>query len=168
VCAALADAALRTSLVRIILSAYLALAAVWDLRTRRVPNWLTLPLLVAVLAWRVARWDWAFVPYWCGCLAAWLLNSLGGGDVKLLMGLFGLFPRVEMFYLLLVFAGIGIGVVLVARHLRARSLRAWLISLAGRVVRLELFPSRSEMEAGAEPFTLLISLAGVAYVWVFT
>ena len=165
--AAMADAALRTSLVRIILSAYLALAAGWDLRTRRVPNWLTLPLLVAVLAWRVARWDWAFVPYWCGCLAAWLLNSLGGGDVKLLMALFGLFPRVELFYLLLIVAGTGIGTVLFLRHARARSLGAWFRRLASRLSRLDLFPSRSEMEAGAEPFTLFISLAGIAYVWVF-
>jgi len=152
---------------RVALTVYLILAAVWDLRTRRVPNWLTLPLLAGVLVWRLAQLDFTFVLYWCACLAAWLLNSLGGGDVKLLMGLFGLFPQVELFYLLLIFAGAGIGAVLTLRHVRARSLWAWLRRTAYRLSRLDLFPSRSEMEAGAEPFTLFISLAGVAYVWVF-
>ena len=152
---------------KIVLTIYLILAAVWDLRTRRVPNWLTLPLLAGVLVWRLAQWDFTFVPYWCACLAAWLLNSLGGGDVKLLMALFGLFPRVELFYLLLIVAGAGIGVVLFLRYARARSLGLWFRRMAYRLSRLDLFPSRSEMEAGAEPFTLFISLAGIAYVWVF-
>lgn len=151
---------------RIALTAYLVLAAVWDLRARRMPNWLTLPLLTGVLAWRLARLDFAFVPYWCGCLAAWLLNGLGGGDVKLLMALFGLFPRMELFYLLLTIAGVGIGAVLTLRYARARSLGAWLKRMAYRLSRLDLFPSRSEMEAAAEPFTLFISLAGIAYVWI--
>jgi len=97
---------------RVALTTYLVLAAVWDLRTRRVPNWLTLPLLAGVLAWRLAQLDFAFVPYCCACLGAWLVNSLGGGDVKLLMVLFGLFPQVELFYLLLIVASAGIGAVL--------------------------------------------------------
>ncbi len=59
-----------------ILTAYLVLAAAWDLRTRRVPNWLTLPLLAGVLTWRLAQLDFTFVPYWCACLVAWLVNSL--------------------------------------------------------------------------------------------
>lgn len=152
---------------RIALTIYLVLAAVWDLRTRRVPNWLTLPLLAGVLLWRLAQLDFTFVLYWCACLVAWLVNSLGGGDVKLLMALFGLFPQVELFYLLLIVAGAGIGVVLFLRYARARSLGVWFRRMAHRLSRLDLFPSRSEMEAGAEPFTLFVSLAGIAYVWVF-
>jgi Flp pilus assembly protein protease CpaA len=150
-----------------ILTAYLVLAAAWDLRTRRVPNWLTLPLLAGVLLWRLAQLDFTFVLYWCACLVAWLVNSLGGGDVKLLMMLFGLFPQVELFYLLLIVAGSGIGAVLFLRYARARSLGAWFGRMAYRLSRLNLFPSRSEMEAAAEPFTLFISLAGIAYAWVF-
>lgn len=151
---------------RIALTLYLALAAAWDFRTRRVPNWLTVPLLVTVLAWRLAHLDFAFLPYWLGCLAAWFLNSLGGGDVKLLMALFGLFPRVELFYLLLLIAGVSIGVVLLARHVRARSLGAWLSRSACRLSRLKLFPSKAEMEVAGEPFTFFISLAGIAYAWI--
>lgn len=78
-----------------------ALAGGWDLRQRRVPNALTLPLIVIALALagaRVALGQWglaelgALALAWVVCLAAWVLGLFGAGDSKLAMGLLGLFP----------------------------------------------------------------------------
>lgn len=59
--------------------------AVYDLRTRRVPNWVTLPLLVTGL---VQHFPGA-AGTWLGCLllfSAWHFGVLGG-DAKLWMAL---------------------------------------------------------------------------------
>lgn len=78
-----------------------ALAGGWDLRQRRVPNALTLPLIVIALTLagtRVALRQWgpaelgALALTLTVCLAAWVLGLFGGGDSKLAMGLLGLFP----------------------------------------------------------------------------
>jgi len=65
--------------------------AVYDLRTQRVPNWVTLPLLVAGL-----RLQFPGAPEtWLGCLllfSAWHLGVLGGGDAKLWMAFLWLVP----------------------------------------------------------------------------
>lgn len=78
-----------------------ALAGVFDLAGRRVPNALTLPLLMTALALAAARLtfgQWgpgdvlALVVAWAVCLVAWGLRLFGGGDAKLAMGLLGFFP----------------------------------------------------------------------------
>jgi len=79
-------------------SALLVLAAVWDLATARIPNWLTIPAAAGAVAWH------ATVSGWSGLLAGtagwlvgiallllpWLLGGLGAGDAKL-MGAVGAF-----------------------------------------------------------------------------
>ncbi len=78
-----------------------ALGGWFDLRQRKVPNALTLPLMALALALagvRVALGRWglaelgAIALVWAVCLAAWLLRLFGGGDAKLAMGLLGLVP----------------------------------------------------------------------------
>lgn len=149
------------------LTLYLIVAAVYDFRTQRVPNWLTVPPLVAILGWRVVHLEFVFLLYWAGCLAIWLLNGIGGGDAKLLMGMFGIFPRLELLYLFLIFAGVSLAVVLFVRYARLGKLKMWLTRTLNRLIALKLFPSRAEMEMAAEPFTVFISTAVIAYVWVF-
>jgi Flp pilus assembly protein protease CpaA len=149
------------------LTLYLALAAAWDLSTRRVPNWMTLPIAALVLLWRLARLDASFLPFWLGCLALWALNALGGGDVKLLLVLFGFFPRLEQLTLLLVIAGVCIAAILFVRYARVRGLGVWAKRTAYRLSRLQFFPSRAEMATASDPFALFIALAGIAYVWAF-
>ena len=147
------------------LTGYLVLAAAWDLRTRRVPNWLTLPGVAGVLAWRLAHLDVSFLPFWVACLLTWHLNLLGGGDVKLLLVLFGLFPEVELFYVFLGVTAVVLAVLLVWRRARSHRLGALVSSLTARLVTLRLVPSREQLEEQGEPFAFLISLAGVVYVW---
>lgn len=74
------------------------LAAVTDTRTGRIPNWLTLPLLVAgplihlVLHGRTAALASVLGIVACSLLPILLFvrGAMGGGDVKLLAGLGGL------------------------------------------------------------------------------
>jgi prepilin peptidase CpaA len=72
--------------------AFLALAAVWDLRTRRIPNWLTFGGSLAGLGVNVAiaheRGAFTSLTGWALgvglLLIPFLLGGIGGGDVKLL------------------------------------------------------------------------------------
>jgi Flp pilus assembly protein protease CpaA len=65
--------------------------AIYDIRTRCVPNWVTLPLLMTGLILQFPG-----VPEtWLGCLllfSAWRLGVLGGGDAKLWMAFLWLVP----------------------------------------------------------------------------
>jgi len=111
------------------LLALLAVAAVWDVRTGQIPNWLTYPAIVLGLALGVhlgapgqpeAGWHHGllhslggfavgFVPL----LAAFLLGGYGGGDAKLMgaVGAIGgawLFALYALFYSLLASAALGV------------------------------------------------------------
>ncbi len=66
-------------------------ASLYDLRTRRIPNWVTLPLLIAGL---IAHFP-GTVELWLVCLAlesAWAMSWMGGGDTKLWMAMFWILP----------------------------------------------------------------------------
>lgn len=147
------------------LSAYLLLAAAWDLRTLQVPNWLTLPALGGVLIWRLVHMDVSFLPFWAACLVSWYVNILGGGDVKLLMVLFGLFPEVELVYTFLIGAAVILAMLVLWRRARTRKLQTFFVSVGHRVLALDFFPSASALQAQGEPFTFVIALVGIVYVW---
>lgn len=87
-------AMLATDPRTVVLFGMLVCAATIDVRSRRIPNWLTLPGTAFALLYS------AFVPFWGehgflwslgGCLLAllilfplWMLGILGAGDVKLM------------------------------------------------------------------------------------
>jgi len=147
------------------LSAYLLLAAAWDLHTLQVPNWLTLPALCGVLAWRLAHLDVSFLPFWAACLVSWYVHVLGGGDVKLLMVLFGLFPEVGLVYTFLIGAAVILALLVLWRRARTRKLQTGFVSLGQRVLALNFFPSARALQEQGEPFTFVIALVGIVYVW---
>jgi Flp pilus assembly protein protease CpaA len=65
--------------------------AIYDLRTQRVPNWATLPLLITGLMLHFPGAPGT----WLGCLllfSAWRFGVLGGGDAKLWMAFLWLAP----------------------------------------------------------------------------
>lgn len=147
------------------LSAYLLLAAAWDLRTLQVPNWLTLPAMAGVLVWRLAHVDVSFLPFWAACLLSWYVHALGGGDVKLLMVLFGLFPEVELVYSFLMGAGVILTLLVLWRRARSRKLRTFFVSLGNRILTFDIFPSDKPLQEQGEPFTFVISFVGILYAW---
>jgi prepilin peptidase CpaA len=78
--------------IRIFLEVLVILAAIWDIRTRRIPNWLTLSGVVLGVALNTFLFEinglWfslkglglAFVVYF----VLYLLHAMGAGDVKLM------------------------------------------------------------------------------------
>jgi prepilin peptidase CpaA len=76
----------------IVVAAAVGIAAVWDLRTRRIPNWLTIPAALAGLAvnaWTGGRDGLQSAALGLGLalligLPLFALHALGGGDVKLM------------------------------------------------------------------------------------
>jgi Flp pilus assembly protein protease CpaA len=70
---------------------YVLALSLYDLRTKGVPNWATLPLLTAGI---VAHFPGTF-PVWIACLfvfLAWHAGQMGAGDAKLWMALFWAIP----------------------------------------------------------------------------
>jgi prepilin peptidase CpaA len=83
------------------LAAFTIVAAVWDLRYRRIPNWLTVPMLALGLVFHAIVGGWAgtegglvesglksaLLGFFVGfgtLFALWLVGGGGGGDVKLM------------------------------------------------------------------------------------
>lgn len=85
-------------------------ALVWDLRTRRIPNAVTVSALVAALLFHGIAGGWAGLGFALGGFGAgfgllfllWLVGGGGGGDVKL-MGALGAWLGAQL--ILIVFLG---------------------------------------------------------------
>ena len=107
----------------------LILAAAWDLRTRRIPNWITLPLVVSGLARccilrgtpgpgtaALGMLVGAAIPF-----VLFAIGALGGGDVKLMAGVgawLGPLPALAVF---LISGVLGMVVVLAQSALQGRT-----------------------------------------------
>jgi prepilin peptidase CpaA len=78
--------------IRIFLELLVILAAVWDVRTRRIPNWLTLPGVVLGVALNTFLFEinglWFSLKglglAFCVYFVLYLLRAMGAGDVKLM------------------------------------------------------------------------------------
>lgn len=153
---------------QICLLAFLAAAAFCDIRTRRIPNWLTVAaaiagLLYAILLAPPEDESWFGLAIGFGVmLLLYLIKGVGAGDVKMMVGvgLFAGYPAIIYF-------------------LFYSSLAALLIMLAPRAWRGELWASikRSFRRAkpgeadGAGPGPIsgsfaLALLIGVVWVWI--
>jgi Flp pilus assembly protein protease CpaA len=173
----LTDPRTVNTLIRLGASIALLALAGYDLRHKRVPNCIVQPLLIAsavVLALRLglnaAGWgDLALVGMtWATCAVLWWLRVFGGGDMKLVMALAALFPDIQLIYLLLGAALIGLLLVLVIGDRRAGLQRlAAIIVMAGHGV----LPQRAEISAAyrsrGQPITFALSLGAVLYLWLF-
>lgn len=112
----------------LILLALLALCALYDIRTRRIPNALTLGAAAAALAYLVITgYSWLGAPASAALLAlcvalllslpGYLLGQLGAGDVKLL-ALIALAGNAHQLLLTLIGAGLAyLTWAIVVRHL---------------------------------------------------
>ena len=155
---------------QIILTLAFAAMACVDRRTGIVPPGLSLPLLsVAALA-AFARFgltrDLAVVPYWLGILLLYRLNAFGGGDAKLVLAQFGLWPDARLLqWHIAVQLGAGIP-LLVWKHRRALAHpRALAGEIVARLITRQVVPTDAELEQG-ERATWMFALAGVLYVWL--
>jgi prepilin peptidase CpaA len=163
--------------VAILLIALTAVA--FDLRTRRIPNWLTFGSAAAALVAAGATGGWQGAG---ASAAGWLtgavlffpffaLGGMGAGDVKLLAGLgawFGPFDSVWLAIFAAMAGGvIGLGVALVTGYLRTAFANLWLMLMHWRVRGLGPVPGLTLKDARAPrlAYAIPIMIGAVCTLW---
>jgi len=137
---------------------WLAAMSACDLRTRQVPNWLTLPPLLGILCWQLAHGHWQALLPLPVFFTLWCLQILGGADAKVLMALFGLWPTLEfaaffcMGYVLVTLPG------LLLRHTWSPK-QVW----SARRAELTRRPTAEDLETNGTPAIPTYSLVAAAY-----
>lgn len=162
-------------------------AAAWDLKTRKLPNWLTVSGLVGALAYHGVTSGWAGLVFSLGgfatgfsiLLVLWLIGGGGAGDVKLMGALgawLGAMVTLYVFILSAMLVLVGYTVWLMVQIVR------WLFGLekAGapqRSMLQILMPRNKEKKAGAQatkkrrgavlPFAVPVALSTwlVLFAW---
>ncbi len=134
------------SAIKIILCVLVSIAAVTDIRSRRIPNWLVLPGLGLGLALNALLFGWAgakvsvsgaglaFGIY----VAFYLLHAMGAGDVKL-MAAIGAIAGLKAWLLIFFFTAIAGGVVAFALLLIKGRFRRTLLNVSIMLHQLSLF-----------------------------
>ena len=145
--------------LKLALTVYLAIVIVCDLRTRTIPNRLTLPVMAGVLGWQFYKTGWAalvVLPFWAGIFALWTAHLYGGGDAKLLMVLVGLWPRAD-FLLVEAVISLLVGIPLLVWKYRGKP---W--PEAARGFRQAL----SWREQDGYPWGAVYALGGIIFAWL--
>lgn len=142
------------------------IASLWDLETRRVPNWLTLPAMAVVGVWRVWAGPSSVFGIWLILFALWSVHIFGGGDAKLLMVFSAVFSEVTFIVWLCVVAVLAV-IPLLLRKYRGTSprvlfRRAWLRFWLG-----PWQPTKEELDQGGQPTTWILGLAAASYALFF-
>ena len=163
-------------ITRLGLSVILVALGTYDLFRARVPNLVVMPLLLAAIPLNVIRLaageltlgeTGLIMTTWAICLFLWWVRAVGGGDMKLVMVLIGLFPTGQMLTKLVMVLLIGHVVILLGREGRRGLLRLGALAvntLQGAVpTRIEI---RTVYQTRRTPITFLISLAGLVYLWL--
>ena len=151
---------------------WLITVSIWDHREGRVRNWLVLPVMLGALLWRlyastVRRTNGLpFVAVsWIALFLMWRVHIFGGGDSKLLMALFALFPTVRFLILLSVVKVIVSVPLLVSKY--ARVAPGELIRrIRSRVAQACTLPMAEELRAKGRPLCWTYALPGVLYLWL--
>jgi len=155
--------------IKVLISGVLALALWMDLRTGAIPNWLTLPFMAAGLIWQFSQrglWALWVLAIWWGLFVGWMLRFYGGGDAKLLMGLFAFWPDLRFFWALCAAAVLVGGAALLIRYRgRLRELGAFYLS---NLLAFKLHPAEGEETRGGRgpQLTIAAALAGGVYAWL--
>ncbi len=152
---------------RVALTVWLLAAAASDIRTGRIPNWMTLPVMAGVGLYQlVIGHQWQIIVFWLVLFVLWELNFMMAGDAKLLMGLFALFPTLDYAVVLMVGGMIELIPLLILRY-RSRPLTTTLTSVALRVQNGQLVPTRDELRNEGRRLAWVFCLPSIVYVWWF-
>jgi Flp pilus assembly protein protease CpaA len=134
-----------------------------DLKTRRVPNWVTYPLMLIGVVRAIALTDGTFLLYWAVLFSLWQVRFMGGGDAKLLMGFFGLFPNFQLVWLISICVLLT-GIPYLGFKYR-KQLRNIPKALFFRLITRQFLPSQTEFEREAVPYAFSFCLGCMAYIW---
>ncbi len=171
----------------LMLASILLAAGIIDRAKGIVPMEITYPLMLAGIVRAVVLSDPSFLLYWFALAIIYLCNVIGGGDVKLLMGMFGLFPHFDFFVVMeIVIIATHLPIV-VYRHLRRAANRTFVKELLARIhIRsIELMtgqttthelarqviaqrPSDVELSRRGDRLAIVFSLGGVLYLFLAT
>lgn len=138
----------------------LAAISVCDWRTRGIPAEVTVEILGVGMVFglmRLARNDASALPFWMGTYVLWRTRLMGGGDAKLLMGVFGLWPDVALLRLiaaLMLASGV---LILVARY-RLDAPRRLAQNGASFVAHRFALPAGAHEDAATWVYALAIAL----------
>ncbi len=148
------------------------IAAIGDLRSRRIPNWLTISALVLGFAWHLANGTWREA-VWGTLLGAviylpmWLAGGRGGGDVKLMAALgawLGPASWIQLFVLTALIGGIWALILVIAkRRLLATLQNIWSI-LRSLVTGRQPAHRLGNETALAIPHAAIVALAMLAWL----
>jgi hypothetical protein len=150
--------------VRMALTAWLIAVAVWDWRRGIIPNWLTLPVMLVVGGVRLYQGQLHVLAIWILLYLIWRLNIVGGGDAKLLMGLFALFPTYEFAFLFSVLVLIVLMPAVIVRHWGRRPTDL-VAGIVGRIAQGHLLPTQEELQTQGQQYAWTFCLPGVIYLW---
>ena len=155
---------------KVVVTLWLIAVSVWDRLERRVPNWLVLPVMGVAFTWqlyssviRKSVDDIVFISLaWLVIFTIWRANVFGGGDAKLLMGLFAMFPTMQFLMLLAVLVVVVSAPLVVYRRVkRLRSTH----TTDQPSPKKSLFPTAEELRTKGEPNCWAFALPGVIYAW---
>ena len=93
---------------------------------------------------------------WLGVLALWRAHLFGGGDAKLLMILFGLYPTFELVTVLAV-VSIAVSVPLLVWQYHRKHAPSQFRAM---------LPSAERLRREGKPLAFMYALAGVLYIWL--
>ena len=157
-----ADVSSRIAFVGI--AALFVQISVNDFKTRLVPNSITYPLMLIGIVRAIAYRDGTFLLYWAVLFALWTVRFMGGGDAKLLMGLFGLYPDFQLVW----FVAVSI-LVTGLPYLAFKYRYEWRTiprDLFWRLITRQFLPSPAEFEKEAVPYAFSFCLAGAVYLLI--
>ncbi|QOY91054.1 A24 family peptidase [Paludibaculum fermentans] len=167
--------------VQYVLAAVVLIAAACDIRSRNIPNWLSLGGVLIGLALHPYLAGWTGLKFSAGGLGLavlmfvplFVLRWLGGGDVKLMAAVGALAGAGNLFIIFIMDAILGGAVALIAVLFKRRGART--LRNIGRMITA-LFRGKApyqeteELEAGSEtsmgmPRAVTIALATLLVLW---
>jgi hypothetical protein len=153
---------------KVALTLILLFLAAYDWRTHLVPPQISLPFMftgLLLVVGRLVLWaDLSAVPYLIGVLFLYELRLIAGGDAKVALAFFSLWPN-EVMFRYLVLAHIVLGIPLLAlKHFRT-PIRRMMQGAQSFVLSGRFLPTDDDLAQG-DPATLVFVAAGVAYLWL--
>ena len=145
-----------------LIAGLVGLAAI-DLRTQRVPQIVTMPLLALLCLWRLWRGDSIVFLYWLAAFSLYAFHICGAGDVKVIMIELALWPTPAFVIVL----GLTVAVLgTIASTARYRGVKLFLrsVHIAGGRLLSGHPPSEAELESSGAPQVFLYVAGAAMYL----